>query len=242
MAGALSRLDPRLAVPMLSFIIQCLNEAAEIGTTLVALEPLRKRGAEVIVVDGGSTDATVTLARTHTDRVVHASRGRARQMNAGAAHARGEVLVFVHADTILPEHADELIRNALHTSGRRWGRFDVTIRGGHPLFCLIAASMNLRSRYTCIATGDQAMFVTRELFDAAKGFPEIALMEDVALSTALKRIGPPVCLRERVSTSGRRWQKHGLVRTVLLMWRLRLAYWCGADPNALAERSVRHEA
>ena len=154
-------------------------------------------------------------------------------MNAGAAAARGDVLLFLHADTRLPENADHLVLDGLARSGRAWGRFDVRFDGGG-LLRVVAAMMNLRSRLTGIATGDQALFVTRAAFDSAGGFPPIALMEDVALSVRLKRIGRPCALRARVTTSARRWRQHGTLRTVLLMWRLRLRFFLGADPAKLA--------
>jgi rSAM/selenodomain-associated transferase 2 len=175
------------------------------------------------------------LARPLADRVLTAPRGRAAQMNAGAAAARGDVLLFLHADTQLPDDAGTLIIDGLGRSGRVWGRFDVRFMEGG-LLRLIAVMMNLRSRATGIATGDQAMFVTRVAFDEAGGFPPIALMEDVALSARLKRVGRPLCLRARVTTSARRWRKHGTLRTMLLMWRLRLAYFFGRDPARLARQ------
>lgn len=221
---------------MLSIVIPCLNEADGIAATLAALAPLRHRGSEVIVVDGGSHDGTAELATGHADLVVTASRGRATQMNAGARRARGEILLFLHADTVLPDMADALVIDGLKRSRRGWGRFDVAIAARHPLLRVVEAFMNLRSRTTGIATGDQAVFVTRSLFTATGGYPEIALMEDVAFSRRLKRFGPPLCLKHRVTTSGRRWEKHGIVRTIVLMWGLRLAYWLGADPARLAAR------
>ncbi len=208
-----------------------LDEAAVIGRTLASLAPLRARGHEVIVADGGSADATREIAGPLADRVLAAPRGRARQMNAGAAAATGDVLVFVHADTELPVKADEEILKITKT--RCWGRFDVTIEGDSPLLAIVAFFMNERSRLTGIATGDQAIFVGRAEF---AGFPEIALMEDVALSKAMKRRSPPACLRARVRTSGRRWERRGVLRTVVLMWRLRLAYFLGAAPDELARR------
>jgi rSAM/selenodomain-associated transferase 2 len=220
----------------LSIIVPVLNEAENIVTTLSALAPLRRRGAEVIVVDGGSRDATAEHAAPLADSVVHAPRGRASQMNAGAARAKGDVLLFLHADTRLPSDADRLVVDGLRNSGRAWGRFDVRIEGRHPLLPVVAASMNLRSRLTGICTGDQAMFVRREAFRKAGGFPEIPLMEDIAFSRALKRVSPPLCLRARVTTSGRRWEKDGVLRTVLLMWRLRLSYFLGVQPETLARR------
>jgi rSAM/selenodomain-associated transferase 2 len=224
---------------LLSIIVPCFNEADGIAETLGALAPLRARGAEVIVVDGGSQDATVARAAPLADAVISAPRGRASQMNAGAVRARGEILLFLHADTLLPEAADALIVDGLKRARRSWGRFDVAIAGRNPLLRVVAALMNFRSRLTGIATGDQAIFVTRSLFAAAGGYPEIPLMEDVALSGHLKRFGPPLCLRHRLTTSGRRWEKNGVLRTILLMWRLRLAYRLGADPRKLAVRYDR---
>jgi rSAM/selenodomain-associated transferase 2 len=224
------------ALPSLSVIIPALDEAPTIEATLHALDILRARGAEIVVVDGGSTDNTVALATPLADRVMASARGRAIQMNASAAAALGDVLLFLHADTRLPPDADRLVRDGLAQSGRAWGRFDISIEGHHPLLPIISAFMNARSRLTGIATGDQAMFATRAAFAAAGGFPEIALMEDITLAHRLKRISPPLCLRARVTTSGRRWEQRGVLRTILLMWRLRLAYFFGAKPDDLARR------
>ncbi len=217
-----------------SIILPVLDEAAGIAEALDALAPLRQRGVEIVVVDGGSGDATVTRAGPLCDRVIVAPRGRGAQMNAGAAAATGTVLVFLHADTRLPASADRLVCDGVAKSGRRWGRFDVRIAGTHPLLPAIARAMNIRSRVTGIATGDQVMFMTREAFVAVGGFPDIALMEDIAMSKRLKRLGPPLCLAGPVVTSGRRWEKHGVARTILLMWWLRFAYFLGADPAFLA--------
>jgi rSAM/selenodomain-associated transferase 2 len=218
----------------LSIVIPALNEAQGIAATLEALAPLRARGHEVILVDGGSDDATLEIAAGLADRALAAPRGRARQMNAGARVARGQALVFLHADTRLPADADREIVAALER--HYWGRFDVVIEGHHALLRVIAWAMNARSRLTGIATGDQAIFVRRDAFE---GFPEIALMEDVAFSQAMKRRGRPACLRSRVRTSGRRWEARGVVRTMVLMWRLRLMYFLGASPERLARRYGR---
>ena len=215
----------------LSIIMPVLNEAACIGTTLRALSPLRTRGAEVIVVDGGSRDGTAELARSLADRVLVAPRGRAKQMNAGAAAAKGDAFLFLHADTRLPDNADMSILAALAT--RPWGRFDVRFDSGGWLR-VVALAMNLRSRLTGIATGDQAMFVGRKAFIEAGGFVPIPLMEDIALSARLRRIGRPYCISTPVTTSARRWRKNGIGRTILLMWQLRLRYFFGADPARLA--------
>jgi rSAM/selenodomain-associated transferase 2 len=219
----------------LSIIIPVFNEGEGIGAALDALSGMRALGVEVIVVDGGSRDATVSRARMRADRIVLAPQGRATQMNAGAEKATGDVLLFLHADTRLPDHADHVVLAGLERSGRAWGRFNVRIEGKHPLLLLVAWLMNLRSRLTGIATGDQAIFVKREAFKAVGGYPAIELMEDIALCKLLKRVSRPLCLREQVITSGRRWERHGILRTMVLMWRLRLAYFFGADPNELAE-------
>jgi rSAM/selenodomain-associated transferase 2 len=218
-----------LGAQRLSVVVPALNEASGIRAALEALAPLRAGGHEVIVVDGGSSDGTPELARGLCDRVLSAPRGRAVQMNAGAAAATGDALVFLHADTRLPQRADELILQSLRLSP--WGRFDVEIDARHPLLGIVACTMNLRSRLTGIATGDQAIFVRREVFP---GFPDIELMEDVAFCRAMKRFGPPACRRERVVTSGRRWESRGVLRTIVLMWRLRLMYFLGARPEHLA--------
>ena len=218
----------------LSIVVPVLNEAAGIEATLRALVPLRERGAEVIVVDGGSRDNTVAITRPLVDRLVDGPRGRARQMNAGAAVASAPHLLFLHADTRLPECADKHIAAALASQPLAWGRFDVAIDGRSRLLPVIAAMMNRRSRWTGIATGDQAMFMTRAAFDAVGGFPDQPLMEDVELSVRLKRLSAPLCLRERVVTSGRRWEQRGVWRTMVLMWRLRLMYALGVSADRLA--------
>ena len=215
----------------LSIVIPALNEAAVLGKTLASLAALRARGHEVIVSDGGSADATREIAAPLADRVVAGPRGRARQMNAGAAAASGDALVFLHADTRLPAGADDLIIRS--TQNHLWGRFDVQIESAHALLRVVAFAMNLRSRLSGIATGDQAIFVRR---DAFPGFPEIALMEDIAFSKVMKRRSPPACLHARVVTSGRRWDERGVLRTLFLMWRLRLGYFLGAAPDELARR------
>jgi rSAM/selenodomain-associated transferase 2 len=218
----------------LSIVVPVLDEAEGIVATLASLAPLRARGAELIVVDGGSRDATVARAQALADRVIEGPRGRARQMNAGAAVARGPTLLFLHADTRLPEDADRLIASALGVAPLAWGRFDVAIEGHSRMLPVVAAMMNLRSRLSGIATGDQAMFMTRAAFEAAGGFPDQPLMEDIELSARLKRLSAPVCLRERVLTSGRRWEQRGVWPTIVLMWRLRLLYALGVRADRLA--------
>ena len=218
----------------ISIIVPALNEVEGIAAALAGLASLRKRGHEVIVVDGSSSDGTAALARRAADRVASAPRGRASQMNAGAALAQDEVLLFLHADTRLPENADARILQGLAASGRAWGRFDVRIEGKSRLLPVIAFFMNLRSRATGIATGDQAIFVRRDAFRRIGGFPPLELMEDIALSRSLKRVSRPLCLADEAVTSGRRWERRGVLRTVLLMGWLRLAFFFGAAPAKLA--------
>jgi rSAM/selenodomain-associated transferase 2 len=220
----------------LTIIMPVLDEGEAVAPALDALADLRLLGTEVIVVDGGSRDATIQRARLRADRVISAPRGRASQMNAGAAKASGDVLLFLHADTRLPAAADHLVLDGLERSSCVWGRFDVKIEGRHPLLAAVGWLMSVRSRLTGIATGDQGIFVRRDAFQAVGGFEEIPLMEDIALSKRLKRAGRPLCLRERVVTSGRRWEANGILATILLMWRLRLAYFFGADPKELARQ------
>ena len=220
---------------VLSVVMPVLNEAAGLVAALQALAPLKARGVQVIVADGGSSDGTAGLARAAGASVITAARGRALQMNAGANQANAGVLLFLHADTALPANADQLIAQVLASGQTVWGRFDVRIAGQSPMLRLVAGLMNLRSRLSGIATGDQAIFMTRAAFDAVGGFPKQALMEDIEISKRLRRLSRPACLHAKVTTSGRRWETRGVWRTVLLMWRLRFAYWCGAAPERLAE-------
>lgn len=220
-----------------SIIMPVLNEAAVIVHGLDVLQPLREAGHEVIVVDGGSTDATVNLARPLADNVLVSTRsGRAYQMNKGARNASGDVLLFLHADGQLPAEAVQRVADALTARARGWGRFDLRLSGGAATLRVVEFMINLRSRLSGIATGDQAMFVRKPLFEAVGGFPAIALMEDVALSKRLKRVHRPICLKARVLASSRRWERDGIWRTVFLMWHLRLAYFFGADPQRLVRR------
>jgi rSAM/selenodomain-associated transferase 2 len=216
----------------LTIVLPVLNEAAIIVGALQALAPLRARGAEIIVADGGSTDGTPNLTTPFADRVIAVPRGRGAPLNAGAALGTGDALLFLHADTSLPDNADRLIAAAL--AHRAWGRFDLRIAGRHPFLAVVARMINWRSRITGIATGDQAIFVTREAFAAVGGFPDLPLMEDIAISQRLKRLCRPFCIAMPAVTSGRRWEQKGVIRTILLMWRLRLAYYLGVEPARLA--------
>lgn len=219
----------------ISIVIPTLNEGATLEQTLEPLQSLRRRGHEVIVVDGGSADHTGAVASPYADRVLVVERGRALQMNRGAQAADGDILWFLHADTRIPAVAEQEILRAVGGSGPfRWGRFDVRLSGGHWLLRIIERCMNLRSRLSGIATGDQGIFLRRELFEAMGGYAEIPLMEDIDLSRRLKRQGPPCCSSEPLVTSSRRWEKNGILRTVLLMWYLRLCYFLGRSPQRLA--------
>jgi len=222
----------------ISIIIPALNEAASICSTLERLQPLRARGHEVVVVDGGSRDGTARLAQPLADRVLHAPAGRARQMNAGADAATGDLFWFLHADTLAPEDADVVIADAVRGAGQAdaWGRFDVRLSGRRLLLRVVERLMNLRSRITGIATGDQGLFVTRGLFVKTGGFPDLPLMEDIEMSRCLGRVHRPLCLYHRLVTSSRRWERQGVVRTILLMWYLRGAYALGVPAARLAAR------
>ena len=224
-----------MTAPTLSIVMPVLNEAAGIGAALQALAPLTARGVQLIVADAGSSDATAALAQAAGAVVITAPRGRALQMNAGAKQADGQVLLFLHADTVLPDGADQQIFRALADGCAVWGRFDVRIGGQARMLRVVEAFMNVRSRWSGIATGDQAMFMTRAAFEAVGGFPAQPLMEDIEMSRRLRQLSRPACLRAKVLTSGRRWETRGVWRTVLLMWRLRFAYWRGAAPEQLAE-------
>ena len=219
----------------LSIIVPVLNEAAVLPALLAHLLPLLRQGCEVLIVDGGSEDGSANLAECAGFKVLHAPRGRARQMNSGAAQASGEVLLFLHADTQLPEGAVALVTQALSNGQHCWGRFDVRITGRHFMLRVVSRMMNVRSRLSGIATGDQAIFVKRAAFEAVGSFPDQALMEDVELSKRLRAISRPACIRRCVSTSGRRWETRGVWATILLMWRLRWDYWRGVPAAQLAK-------
>ena len=216
----------------LSIVMPTLNEASGVVECVQALQTWRQNGAEVIVVDGGSTDATVERVKPWVDHVMVAALGRAAQMNAGAQQASGEVLLFLHADTQLPPDGFEQLRVAL-AKGACWGRYDVRILGSSIMLRVVSKLMNMRSKLTHIATGDQAIFVRREVFDSVGGFPNKILMEDIELSKILRRQHQPACLPGPVLTSGRRWESQGVWRTIILMWRLRWLYWRGVEPARL---------
>jgi len=220
----------------ISIITPILNEAAQLPDLLEHLLACKRAGCEIILVDGGSQDKSPEQAEALGFRVVRTEKGRAVQMNAGAKCASGEVLLFLHADTRLPENADHIIKNALKDEHAQWGRFNVKITGQAFMFKVIAWFMNYRSRLSSIVTGDQAIFIRRSLFEKIGGFPVQALMEDIEFSKRLKGLCKPVVLTEKVLTSGRRWEQKGIWNTIFLMWSLRFAYWRGASSDQLATR------
>ncbi len=221
----------------ISIVMPVLNEASTLVASLQALQDARSRGVEIIVVDGGSEDATIDLARPLADQVLIAPRGRASQMNAGAAAAHGNVLWFVHADTrVTAEHEHKILWATAHAWGGRWGRFDVRIDSPNRMLRLVSKAINVRSRWSGIATGDQAIFVSKILFERVGGFPDLPLMEDIAISKRLKCATSPACFPETVLTSARRWETHGVWRTIILMWSLRAAFFFGVSPHFLARQ------
>jgi len=222
---------------MISIIIPALNEAATIAATLNCMQSMRKRGHEVILVVGGSGDDTTAIAAPLVDCLIDSAAGRAAQMNNGAAAARGDLLWFVHADTGVSPDMDRLLLDALSRSDKLWGRFDIRLSGDAAALRIIAKMMNWRSRLSGIATGDQGIFMRRDAFERIGGFADIPLMEDIEICKRLKRAaGRPLCLSHKLTTSSRRWEKHGILPTIVLMWRLRLAYWLGAAPSDLARQ------
>lgn len=218
-----------------SVVIPMLNEAASLNRLLVYWQSLAQNGAEILIVDGGSTDGSAKLVEQAGFKVLSSPRGRARQMNMGAQAAQGDILLFLHADTIPPPNALHAMWQGLLLPHRVWGRFDVQIEGQAWMFPIIAFFINLRSRLSGIATGDQGIFMRREAFLQVGGFPDQPLMEDIEICKRLLPISRPLCLREKMRTSGRRWETRGVWRTIFLMWRLRWAYWRGASPQDLAK-------
>lgn len=217
----------------ISIIVPALNEADNIVSTLDGLKSFRKDGNEVIVVDGDSKDETVRLATSMADKIIKSTPGRAQQMNVGAKQASGDVLWFLHADTLVPDNAVQQIQHALENNKYQWGRFDIRLSGRQLQLRIVESLMNLRSRITGIATGDQGIFVRREVFESIGGFANIPLMEDLDISKRLKKHSRPCCLDTKLITSSRRWEERGILRTILLMWRLRLAYFLGVKPEKL---------
>ncbi len=223
----------------LSIIVPMLNELDTLPDLMAHLQQWQRLGCEVLLVDGGSDDGSADIAEAIGFKVIRSARGRALQMNAGAAAAKGSILLFLHADTRLPEDGLEHILGALKK--HRWGRFNVHISGEARMLRVVAFFINLRSRLTNIATGDQALFIEKTLFDKVHGFPAQPLMEDIELSKRLRYFERPACLSAKVITSGRRWIKCGIWRTIRLMWILRWAYWRGVPAEQLVKRYYKAE-
>lgn len=227
--------------PEITVIIPVLNEQGSLEQTVPRLVRCCADAGEVIFVDGGSTDGTLeTLTEaagryvgTPRMRVESAPPGRAIQMNKGASKASGDILLFLHIDTRLPDHALDKIREMVR-KGAFWGRFDVSLDSANAIFRFIGFMMNLRSAVTGIATGDQAIFVRRDVFSMLGGYSAMPLMEDIDFCMRLKTVAPPGLIHDCVTTSARRWQQSGVLRTILLMWILRLAFWLGISPERLA--------
>lgn len=217
----------------LSIIVPVLNEAKILPVLFDQFHPLQRQGVEILIADGGSQDGSVVLAEIYGYQVLKTGRGRALQMNLAAAQATGDILLFLHADTLLPANADLLISSSLASSYHDWGRFNISLVGTMRMLSVVSFFINLRSSLTGIATGDQAVFVKRQVFEALGGFPEQPLMEDIELCKRLLSYSKPVCLKQRVQSSGRRWEKYGVWTTIFLMWRLRWAYWRGVSPEIL---------
>lgn len=220
-----------------SIIVPVLNESDQIESLSRRLRLLKDDYAkEIIVVDGGSTDGTAE-ALADEFNVIRSDKGRAKQMNIGAAQATGAWLFFLHADTILgSQHIAQAVTQA---TLRKWGRFNVRLSGEHKMFRVIEFMINARSRYTGVATGDQCIFLRRDVFESLGGFADIPLMEDVELTKRLRKISAPECIKKHVVTSSRKWETEGIWKTILLMWRLRLSYWLGASPDQLVDKYYR---
>jgi len=222
----------------IGIIIPTLDEEGALPPTLASLESASFD--EIIVVDGGSRDQTQAIVKSYqvsvpsrAIRVIESSPGRARQMNAGAAESRADILVFLHADTRLPSDARSAIETVASDSQYVGGRFDVQFENDRGCAWLISRMMNLRSRWSGISTGDQAIFVRRTVFQQLGGFEEIPIMEDIDFSYRLKRVGKIAALRSKVVTSFRRWEQRGPLRTIIKMWTLRFLYWIGVRPHTL---------
>jgi len=216
-----------------SIIIPTLNEEINIQRCLLAIQAFRDE-CETIIVDGGSSDNTLVIAHPLVDKTLVSDKGRARQMNTGAKQAKGDILIFLHADTLLADLSLDWISRMFMQTNKRWGRFDIQLSGKPFMLKVIAALMNYRSRLTGIATGDQVIFVSKQLFNEVGGYSDIALMEDINLCSKLKKITPPICLKVKVTSSGRRWEQFGILKTILLMWSLRLRYFFGENPDTLS--------
>jgi rSAM/selenodomain-associated transferase 2 len=239
---AVAHLVNNMHTNKISFIIPCLNEEDNIRATLLPLQSLRQRGHEIIIGDGGSTDNTISSAKNLYDQLVSSKKGRALQMNSAAKLSSNDILCFLHADTLAPENIDSLILDGLQNSYKIWGRFNINLSGKHWLFRIIEASINIRSCISGVASGDQGIFIYRNVFDKINGFKPMPLMEDIDFSKRLKETSRPICISNSpLITSSRRWERHGILRTVFLMWRLRLKFFMGVPTEQLENLYRRHD-
>ena len=220
---------------LVSIIIPAYNEEKNIREMLQRLQDFRAKGNEIIIADAGSHDNTTEIVRPLADKIIRCKKGRALQMNTAAKQARFDIFWFLHADTLVPADALELINSALQNN-YEWGRFNIRLSGNALFFRIIENMINLRSRLTGIATGDQGIFVKRTSFYAVQGYKNIPLMEDIDISKKLKKISSPACLKQRLITSSRRWEEHGIIKTIILMWQLRLLYFLGVSADKLATK------
>jgi len=218
---------------LISIIIPTLNESESIEKTLNSLHTTLKEGNELIIVDGGSNDDTILKCKNYTDKVYTATKGRAIQMNVGADKSTNDILLFLHADTLMPQNFSAENLTALATITNEWGFFKVKFTSHHLLLRLVSTLMNTRSCLTRIATGDQAIFIKKELFKKIGGYKEIPLMEDIELSISLKKYSKPYCVKEFVMTSSRKWESNGIIKTIILMWKIRFLYFFGVSPQKL---------
>ncbi|MCW9030480.1 MAG: TIGR04283 family arsenosugar biosynthesis glycosyltransferase [Gammaproteobacteria bacterium] len=219
-----------------SIIIPALNEESSIKNLLQQLQVSRQQGHEVIVVDGGSEDQTIAVSTLLADKVIQSDPGRAVQMNKGAVQASGDILWFLHADSVISENAIKNIQFNLNEQNKDWGRFNIKLSGLHYMFRIIEKMINFRSCLSSIATGDQGIFIKRKVFDDVGGYSNIPLMEDIDISKKLRAQSRSVCIKETLTTSSRRWEKNGILSTILLMWRLRFLYWLGISADKLASQ------
>lgn len=229
-----------------SIVVPILNEADNLPHLFANIACLNPAPQQVILVDGGSMDKSIGVAQNLIKdlelnnklgidwQIIESSAGRATQMNGGARLAIGDILLFLHADTQLPSQAILGVVNAMGTA--EWGRFDVRLDSRQPMLWIVSQMINWRSKLSRIATGDQAIFIKRELFEQVGGYPDQALMEDIEICKKLKTIAKPACLKSKVVTSARRWQQHGTWRTIILMWQLRFDYWRGVSADNIKAR------
>jgi rSAM/selenodomain-associated transferase 2 len=219
----------------ISIIIPVLNEENNIGHLLEKLLPAEQNGHEILVVDGGSQDQTISICKRLGVNVFTSACGRAEQMQAGVRMAHGDVFWFLHADTDLLYSVNDYLDDIRSVTSAGWGRFNIALSNDKFIYKVIGYAINLRSRISGIATGDQGIFINRELFQYIGGFRQQPLMEDIQISRDLLRRGRPAVIKRILMTSARRWERRGVLRTILLMWWLRLLYFMGVSPVTLRQ-------